>query len=103
MQTNGYRPVLAHPARYSFWHTKYERYRQLYEKGVILQINIGSIIGAYGPGVKRTVENLIDDGMVRLIGSDCHNMGHVPMLQAAFQEPYLHKLVDQGMLLNDQL
>jgi len=103
MQTNGYRPVLAHPARYSFWHDNYERYKQLYEKGVILQINIGSIIGAYGPSVKRTAEKLIDDGMVRLVGSDCHNMSHVPMIQAAFQEPYFHKLIDQGVLLNAEL
>lgn len=103
MQTSGYRPVLAHPARYSFWHNQYERYQDLYEKGVILQLNLGSILGAYGPGVKRTAEKLIDDGMVRLVGSDCHNMGHVPMLQEALKEPYLHKLLESGSLLNDQL
>lgn len=103
MQTNGYRPVLAHPARYTFWHNKYERYQQLYEKGVILQLNLGSILGAYGPSVKRTAEKLIDDGMVRLVGSDCHNIGHVSMLKEALKQPYLHKLVDSGVLLNAQL
>lgn len=103
IQTGGYRPVLAHPARYTFWHSKYERYRELYDKGVILQLNLGSILGAYGPSVKRTAEKLIDDGMVRLVGSDCHNLGHVPMLHEALKEPYLHKLLESGSLLNDQL
>ena len=103
MQTGGYRPVLAHPARYTFWHSNYERYQEIFEKGVILQLNMGSILGAYGPAVKRTAEKLIDDDMVRLIGSDCHNIGHAEMLVEALKEPYLHKLLNSGSLLNDQL
>src|ERR1035437_9762587 len=35
--TNGYKPVLAHPERYNFWHQKFEKYEQLKEKGVLLQ------------------------------------------------------------------
>ena len=40
MQTQGYRPVLAHPERYGFWHGDYTKYERLKERGVLFQLNL---------------------------------------------------------------
>ena len=33
LQTNGYKPILAHPERYGFWYQDFEKYRELKDKG----------------------------------------------------------------------
>jgi tyrosine-protein phosphatase YwqE len=103
MQTNGYKPVLAHPERYQFWHNSYERLEDLKDRGVLLQLNMIALSGAYGPGAKKIAERMIDDGFYEFIGSDCHNMNHIQAMQNTLHQPYLHKILDSGKLLNEQL
>ncbi len=103
MQTLGYRPVLAHPERYQFWHTDFARYENMKDRGVLFQLNTIALMGAYGPVVKKTAEKLIDLGWYELLGSDCHSMNHVEAIKATLTEPYLHKLIASGKLLNAKL
>ncbi len=100
MQTNGYRPVLAHPERYGFWHNDFGKYERLKERGVLFQLNMVALTGAYGPKAKEIAERLIDAGAYELIGSDCHNMNHVEAIRNSLTRPYLHKLIASGKLLN---
>jgi hypothetical protein len=60
-------------------------------------------MGAYGPGAKKVAERLIDAGWVELLGSDCHSMNHVEAIKATLQEPYLHKAIASGKLVNATL
>jgi len=103
MQTQGYRPVLAHPERYAFWHNDYAKYERLKERGVLFQLNLVALSGAYGPMAKEIAERLIDDGHYELLGSDCHNMNHVQAIHNTLTRPYLHKLIGSGKLLNAKL
>ena len=103
MQTAGYRPVLAHPERYQFWHTDFAKYENLKDRGVLFQLNTIALMGAYGPGVKKIAERIVDMGWYELVGSDCHSMNHVEALKATLTEPYLHKLIASGKLLNHTL
>ena len=103
MQTAGYRPVLAHPERYQFWHTDFAKYENLKDRGVLFQLNTIALMGAYGPGVKKIAERIVDMGWYELVGSDCHSMNHVEALKATLTEPYLHKLIASGKLLNNTL
>lgn len=103
MQTQGYRPVLAHPERYPFWYTDMTPLEQLKDRGVLFQLNTIALMGAYGPAAKKMAEKLIDLGWYELVGSDCHGMNHVEALKAARPEPYLHKLIASGKLLNATL
>lgn len=103
MQTMGYRPVLAHPERYQFWHSDFSSMEKLKDRGVLFQLNTIALAGAYGPGAKRTAEQLIDRGWYELLGSDCHSMAHVEGIQHALTQPYLHKLIGSGKLLNAKL
>lgn len=103
MQTQGYRPVLAHPERYQFWYNDLSVMEKLKERGVLFQLNTIALMGAYGPAGKKQAEKLIDLGWYELVGSDCHSLNHVEALKAARPEPYLHKLVASGKLLNATL
>lgn len=103
MQTQGYKPVLAHPERYTFWHHDFSTMEKLKERGVLFQLNTIALMGAYGPAAKKTAEKLIDAGWYDLIGSDCHSMNHVEAIKATLQERYLHKLIASGKLRNAAL
>lgn len=100
MQTQGYRPVLAHPERYTFWHADTASMETLKDRGVLFQLNTIALGGSYGPAVKKAAERIIDKGWYELAGSDCHGMKHIEALQAARTEPYLHKLIESGKLIN---
>ena len=103
MQTQGYRPVLAHPERYGFWYNDFSKYQTLKERGVLFQLNLVALSGAYGPQTKAIAEKLIDAGYYELIGSDCHNMNHIQAIRNTLTRPYLHKLIGSGKLLNSTL
>lgn len=103
MQTAGYRPVLAHPERYAFWHTDFSKYERLKERGVLFQLNLIALSGAYGPQAKQIAERLVDAGHYELLGSDCHSMSHVQAIKNTLTRPHLHKLIASGKLLNTTL
>lgn len=99
----GYRPVLAHPERYEYWHGKFSQYEKYFDQEIIFQLNINSLTGQYGPGVRRISERLIDKGMIQFLGSDCHHVGHLNLMDTARKSPHLKKLIDSGILLNTTL
>lgn len=102
--TNGYKPVLAHPERYNFWHHDFKKYEELVEKGVLFQLNLNSLSGHYSPAVQKIAERMIDQDMISFLGSDCHHMGHIEILKhKTLYENSLHKLLASGKLLNSTL
>lgn len=103
MQTGGYKPIIAHVERYGFWHSDWSKYEDLKTRGVLLQLNIGSLTGNYGPDVKEIAERLVDEDMVDLVGSDCHHAGHIEMMEVARTKPHVHKLIANPRLLNRKL
>jgi len=103
MQLAGYKPVLAHPERYGFWHQSFEKYQELFDKGVILQLNINSLTGHYSPEVKKISEKLIANDLIGLLGSDCHHEGHIQLLEHARKLPALHEVIGKADLLNTSL
>lgn len=70
----------------------------LRDRGVKLQINLLSLIGIYGPPIQRLAEKLIQQGMVDLVGSDCHNMDHATLLEKAFRTSSYRKALDLPLL-----
>ncbi|WP_448519711.1 tyrosine-protein phosphatase [Rhodoflexus sp.] len=103
MLSNGYKPVLAHPERYGYLYGKFHKLAEWYEKGVLMQINSGSLVGYYGPQAKYTAEQLIDEHMVSFIGSDCHREKHLKThAQAQATESYIRAL-SINVILNNTL
>jgi tyrosine-protein phosphatase YwqE len=103
MQMAGYRPVLAHVERYTFWHRDWSRFEDMLDKGVILQLNLNSLSGHYSIPTKKIAEKLIDAGMVKLLGTDCHNMNHIELLKDTQRLPYLHKALQIQGLINSNI
>jgi len=103
LQLNGYKPILAHPERYEYWHTNFSKYEDVADRGIHIQINTNCLTGHYGPGVKRISERLIDADLVDFIGTDCHHVGHLNLLEAMRRSPKLKKLIESGRLLNSIL
>jgi protein-tyrosine phosphatase len=103
LQTNGYKPILAHPERYTYYYGNFKKYYDLKDRGVLFQMNINSLTGHYSLETKKIAERMIDEGMIDLIGSDCHNMRHVQLMERARKEKYLHKLISKPDLINRTL
>lgn len=103
MQTQGYKPVLAHPERYTYWHTDFSKFEKLKDRGVLFQLNMVALCGAYGRKAQEIAERLIDAGAYELLGSDCHNQNHVEAIHNTLDRPYLHKVLGSGKLLNAAL
>ena len=103
LSTSGYQPILAHVERYPYWHKKWDKIEDIVNRDVKLQVNIGSFTGVYGLEVKNTAQRLVDEGLVDLIGSDCHNQRHIGMIKEAISLPYFHKACENPNLINKQL
>lgn len=103
MREKGYSPVLAHVERYGYWHRDEDKIEELMNRGVKLQLNIGSITGAYGPEVKKAAEKLIKNNSIDFVGSDCHHFQHLDMIGHASRLPFFHELIQQDQILNKEL
>lgn len=71
----GYKPVLAHPERYSIIQESPKKIEELLDLGVYLQSNFMSIEGLYGSKCKKTVELLLRHNMISFLGTDVHSTG----------------------------
>lgn len=66
-------PIIAHPERYRFFYKNLDNYISFIEKGCLVQVNAGSIIGAYGHEVKSFSKKILQMGLVDFIASDAHS------------------------------
>lgn len=82
LQVRGLKPILAHPERYLYYHHRPECYKQLHEAGLMLQINLLSLAGYYGPGEQKMARHLIKEGLVGFVGTDLHNSRHADAIDA---------------------
>ncbi len=101
-QTNGYKPILAHPERYGFWYKDFEKYEELKAKGVLLQLNLLSLTGHYSPETKKVAERMVDENLVDLVGTDCHRIEHLKILQDFADSKYFNLLAERE-LVNQKL
>jgi protein-tyrosine phosphatase len=81
LRTRGYKPVLAHPERYSFFHTKdLSKYQDLKYRGCLFQLNSLSLTPHYGQHIQKVAHKLLQNGMIDFIGSDAHREQHIQKL-----------------------
>lgn len=96
--TQGYRPVLAHPERYQYLVNNFEKVEDLRNRGVLFQINIPSILGAYSKPIQKLAIQLIDKGYVEFLGSDCHNQLQMEVLKTAGKDKHFKKALNLPLL-----
>ncbi len=97
MQLGGLRPIIAHPERQAQIQENPDKLATAVDRGVLAQVTAGSLVGHFGPLVRRTAERLLKGGLVHIIASDCHGPGgpRGPDLEAGFQAA--SKLVGRGV------
>ena len=77
----GYKPILAHPERYQYMGK--EDYKRWKDRGVLLQLNLPALVGAYGPLVMKKAEWLLKENMYDYCGSDTHSIEQVELFLAS--------------------
>ena len=75
VKSAGYNPILAHPERYQYMDIG--DYKKWKDRGMLLQLNIPSLVGAYGPVALKKAEMLLEKGYYDLVGTDTHSMKFV--------------------------
>lgn len=99
----GYKPVLAHPERYIYYHSVPDRYRQLHDRGVFMQCNILSFAGYYGREIKHMACRMLENGLVDFLGTDLHGMRHAEAMEHFMGSRDFRNLSRRvtGCILND--
>lgn len=69
----GYRLILAHPERYDLARRQPENLLSFYRRGILLQINKGSLFGEFGGSAFRAAEWMLSNEIAGIVASDAHD------------------------------
>ncbi len=84
LQMNRFRPILAHPERYSYVHAHPNIVKEFMNRDVLVQINASSLLGYHGKKVKEIAWKLIHKGYAHFVASDDHCRHSDYILKKAF-------------------
>ena len=101
IQLKGYKPVLAHPERYNFYHNDFDSYHKLKKAGCLFQLNILSLTEHYGKFVQKTSQKLLKLGMYDFIGTDTHHNNHLEIMKKVGTEK--NKTMIQALLKKNSI
>ena len=101
IQLEGYKPVLAHPERYLFYHQNTREYHKLKQQGCLFQLNLLSVVGYYGANVAQAAETILQKGMYDFVGTDVHHHNHLKGLSQRIKTKGLENLKEA--MSNNQL
>lgn len=69
----GYVPIVAHPERYGFVTEQQEAVYRMKDLGALLQVNRGSIKGAFGKSAMKKANEIISTYQADFVASDAHS------------------------------
>jgi len=81
IRLKGYKPVLAHPERYNFFHNDFENYYKLKKVGCLFQLNLLSLTPQYGKNTQKISSKLLKENMYDFVGTDTHHNNHLELLK----------------------
>ncbi len=81
IQTNGYKPIIAHPERYLYFSKDFSDYEKLKNIGCKFQLNLLSSVGYYGPDVLKITNKLLKNNFIDYVGSDIHSIKHINFIK----------------------
>ncbi len=105
LKLKGFRPVLAHPERYLYYHARQQRYNELHNAGTLFQVNLLSLAGYYGKDVKKVADYLLDNSLIDFLGSDMHNHRHADAIDDFLRSKDYQRIAERlgRRLLNDRI
>lgn len=99
IQIAGYKPVLAHPERYSYYHKDFTAYTKLKAAGCLFQLNLLSLSNYYGSSVTSAALTLLNQQMIDFAGTDTHKHHHLDYLEKIDQRKTM-KLLEPVLKAN---
>ena len=81
ISSKNYYTILAHPERYGYLHTKFKKYLDYKEKGILFQLNLLSLSDYYGKEVQQMALKLLGADLIDFMGSDVHNLNQLNSLK----------------------
>jgi len=103
IQNLGYKPILAHPERYNYYHYNFNMYKQIKDVGCMLQLNLLSISRYYGVEVKSAALTMIKSGMYDFVGTDTHHQRHLVALEEVVAKYPVRDLLKTCNIINSSL
>lgn len=90
---SGRRIIISHPERYrrDRQHIDIAELRAWKAAGALLQINAGSLLGDYGPGIEALAGRALSEGLADVVASDHHADSRVVSLRKAYD-----RIVERG-------
>lgn len=83
LRQRGYRLLLAHLERFPYACDDDDILERLVNAGYLIQVNLGSLAGAYTRAHRKAAERLVDRGYASIASGDCH--------RAADVKPFIEK------------
>lgn len=102
LQANGFKPILAHPERYTYLQNNLELIKNLTSLGLFMQVNISSLTGYYSKEAQKLAKHLIDTNQIHFLASDIHHQKHLDQIKRATKSK-LFQRCRQLPLLNSTL
>lgn len=103
LQLKEFKPILAHPERYAYYHNQKNIYTTMHNNGCAFQVNLLSFSGYYGKSVKEAAFWLAEQGYIDFLGTDLHNMNHVQAISNFLTTKDYTKLISKINIKNDML
>ena len=72
------RPLIAHPERNKAVMRDWRKISPFVSMGCWLQVTAGSVAGDFGPNARDIAVTLLEQGWVKILASDAHNLEHRP-------------------------
>lgn len=103
LKLKGFKPILAHPERYSYYHTNKKSYEHLHDSECLFQVNILSMAGCYGKGIQDLTLWMLEKGYIDFMATDLHHKDHVHAIDQFLRSKLYRKLRPKLQLMNDHI
>ena len=83
LKNQGFKPILAHPERYTAMQEDREKLRELRENGILMQVNAYDLELNLNPSTRNLAQWMAKERIITFIGSDMHGSRppkHLPMV-----------------------
>ncbi|MBS1627079.1 MAG: histidinol phosphatase [Bacteroidetes bacterium] len=103
LKMKGLQPVLAHPERYSYYHSNINKIIDIKDRGCLLQLNLLSLTEYYGNEVRKIAKKLIEEELIDFIGTDIHHNNHLNTAMQFANDTKMFALLKSKSFLNETL
>ncbi|MCH4823823.1 histidinol phosphatase [Gramella lutea] len=104
IQNHSFSPILAHPERYAFYHSKdLAKYKDLKGRGCQFQLNMLSLSGHYGNGIQKIAFKLLEGNFIDFICSDAHRIDHIDKIKNIKVPEKFQSAIESSVENNKQL